>query len=206
MLGPMATERTLFGRSSSHFTRVARIFALELEVPCRLQVVPDLRALDAAAYGGNPALRLPVLRDARGDWYGALNICRELERASVSGRHILWPEQLQEPLLANAQELTLQAMASEIELIMSDTPSALTTKRRQSLEGSLHWLHQHVDEVLGALGERDLSYLETTLYCLVTHLEFRQVLSVQPFERLLAFAEAFERRDSARATPFRFDT
>lgn len=174
-------------------------------MPCRLQVVPDLRALDASAYGGNPALRLPVLRNSRGDWYGALNICRELERASVSGRRMLWPEQLHAPLLANAQELTLQAMASEVELIMSDTPSALTTKRRQSLEGTLHWLNHRVDEALGALGERDLSYFETTLYCLVTHLEFRQVLLLAPFERLRAFAEMFAQRDSARATPFRFD-
>ena len=44
---------TIIGRSSSHFTRVTRIFAAELGVPYTLQVVPDLLSCDAADYGGN---------------------------------------------------------------------------------------------------------------------------------------------------------
>src|SRR5688572_707511 len=110
---------TLFGRSSSHFTRVARIVAAELGVAYRFHVVPNLLSTDPSDYGGNPALRLPVLQTAEGEWFGALNICRALERqasaAGAEGRpRLVWPEDLDRPLTANAQELTLQAMASEV--------------------------------------------------------------------------------------------
>ncbi|MET0791438.1 MAG: glutathione S-transferase N-terminal domain-containing protein [Polyangiaceae bacterium] len=62
---PEGSDLALFGRSSSSFTRVARIDAAEPGVPYQLRVVPDLRSLEAAGYGRNPALRLPVLQTAK---------------------------------------------------------------------------------------------------------------------------------------------
>ena len=193
------------GRSSSHFTRTARIFAAELAVPHTLRVVSDLRTLSAGDYAGNPSLRVPVLLGPSGEWYGSLNICRELSRVAQSSRRIAWPEQLGGPLLANAQEVTLQAMASEVELIMSGSQGELASKRRRSLENAVGWLDAHVEAVLAALPERDLSYLETTLFCLTTHLEFRQVLAIEPFLHLRRFARAFAERDSAQRTEYGFD-
>lgn len=197
---------TLVGRSSSHFTRTVRIFAHELRTPYALQVAKDLRALAQQAYGGHPALRLPTLLAPSGQWFGSLPICRELERVAASPLRLVWPEHLPSALLSNAQELTLQAMATGVELIMNDAPeSALAGKRRESLAGTLRWLDENVDRALAALPERDLSYLEVTLYCLVTHLDFRRVLDSAPFTRLHAFAAHFGARPSAQETPFRFD-
>src|SRR5690349_7327770 len=102
---------TLVGRSSSHHTRIARIFAAELEVPCELEVVRDLMSLDPADYAGNPALKLPSLRTDEGTWFGALPICRELARRSaraLTDLTIVWPEHLLDPLPVNAQELTTE--------------------------------------------------------------------------------------------------
>lgn len=196
----------LVGRSSSHFTRVTRLFAEELGVPYSLQVVTDLRATDSVAYGGNPALRLPILLAPSGTWFGSLNICRELARLAPAPRHVVWPEELRGAALSNLQELTLQAMSTEVELIMNDAPdSALATKRRESLRGTLGWLDQNVAPALATLPDRDLSYLEVSLYCLVTHLDFRQVLPLEPFPHLRKFAEGFGNRESARRTSFRFD-
>src|SRR5262245_43668927 len=79
-------EPVLFGRSSSHFTRVTRIVAAELGVSYQFRVVPNLLSLDASDYGGNPALRLPVLHTEQGAWFGALNICRALERLAAHER------------------------------------------------------------------------------------------------------------------------
>src|SRR3954447_1075322 len=110
---------TLVGRSSSHHTRIARIFAVELAVDCTLEVVRDLMSLDPADYAGNPALKLPNLRSDEGVWFGALPICRELARRSRGTVSVTWPEQLTGPLLANAQELTSQAMATEVGLILA---------------------------------------------------------------------------------------
>lgn len=202
----------LVGRSSSVFTRVARIFAIELDIVHAFRVVPDLLALEADLYGGNPALKLPTLLGPSGTWFGSLAICRELVRLSRRTLHLVWPEELMEPVLANAQELTLQAMTTEVGLIMAqqeapDAGSVYQRKLRQSLENTMSWLEEHVAELRSRLpANRELSYLEVTLYCLVTHLEFREVIPVTGYPRLDEFRRAFSERPSAIATPYRYDT
>jgi glutathione S-transferase len=201
----------LVGRSSSHFTRVVRVMAAELGVAYAFQVVKDLRSLEASDYSGNPALRLPILKSARGEWFGSLPISRELARLAPEPRTIIWPEDLSEALPSNVQELTLQAMASEVTLIMAElagTPAtdAQVTKLALSLRNMLGFLDQNVDAALARLPrERDASFLEVTLFCLLRHLEFRKLLDTSGWRALAAFAEGFERRASAQATPYRFD-
>ncbi len=201
----------LIGRSSSSFTRVTRLFAAELGAPYELVVVRDLMSANAADYAGNPALKLPVLETAAGNWYGALNICRAFERLAGQEQRLIWPEDLREPLLANAQELTLHALATEVALVMSklggaDPSSAHQSKMATSLRNVMAWLDANVSAVLAALPEeRDLSYLEATLFSLVTHLEFREVLPMADYPALVAFEQRFAERPSARATPYRFD-
>ncbi|RKH73149.1 glutathione S-transferase N-terminal domain-containing protein [Corallococcus aberystwythensis] len=202
----------IIGRSSSHFTRIARLFAVELRVEHSFQVVRDLLSTDPADYGGNPALRIPVLKTSRGAWFGALNVSRELWRQSNPRPRVVWPEDLDVPLLANLQELTLQAMATEVTLVMEKLAGAgegttHALKLRKSLLNMMAWLEEHADAALAALPpERDLSYLEVTLFCLVTHLEFRDVLPTAPYAALSRFCEQFSKRPSARDTAFRFDT
>lgn len=207
--GHEATDAfVLVGRSSSHFTRVARLFAAELGVPYAFRVVPDLSSCDPNDYGGNPALRIPVLRTPEGDWFGSVNICRELSRRSVVGLRVVWPEELHEPLFASAQELVLGAMATEVSLILAraaGSENAHLAKMKQSLEGTLAWLDEHCERVLARLPERDLSYLEVTLFCLVTHLGFREVAPVSGYANLARFCRSFGARASAEATEYRFD-
>jgi glutathione S-transferase len=206
-----ATTSALFGRSSSTFTRVARIFAEELAVPYSFEIVRNLEALDTAAYGDNPALKVPSLRTPRATWFGALNICRELARASALPRCIVWPEALEQPLLANMQELVLHAMSTEVALIMSslsgqptDTPHRL--KMMRSLTNVLTWLDANLEAALSALpGERELSYLEVTLFCLVAHLDFRKVVATAPYAKLSAFRDDFGARSACTATEYGFD-
>jgi hypothetical protein len=115
----MPPSFTIVGRSSSHFTRVVRLFALELEVPHGFEVVSDLRSLASSDYADNPALRLPILKTDDELWFGSLAICRTLACHARVKRDIVWPEQLLTPLLSNAQELTLQAMSTEVELLLT---------------------------------------------------------------------------------------
>jgi hypothetical protein len=76
----------------------------------------------------------------------------------------------------------------------------------ESLRRSLAWLEAHVADVLRALpAARDVSYLEVTLFCLLTHLPFREVLPTTGYAELSAFAEQFAARASAQATPYHFD-
>jgi glutathione S-transferase len=205
------SQLCIIGRSSSHFTRVTRLFAAEVGVSCGFEVVRDLLAVNAAHYGGNPSLKVPALRTPHGVWFGALNVCRELERRSTLSRRIVWPEHLTTPLTANAQELIFQAMGTEVALIMAKLGSASRddqnqAKMRQSLLGTLTWLDGNVDQVLAALpAERELSLLEIALFCLVTHLKFRDVLPVVAYPALTQFCETFALRESAGATSYYFD-
>lgn len=207
-----AGQFVIVGRSSSHFTRVTRIFAGEMGIDYSFEVVRDLMSLESNDYGGNPALKLPTLRTTRGSWFGALNICRELARRSHLQRHIVWPEDLEEPLLANVQELVLHAMATEVSLIMSkvsggDDGGVHQVKMKRSLDNVMSWLESNVSAALIRLPrDRYLSYLEVTLFCLVTHLEFREVLPPAHRPELEAFCARFSDRPSARETPYRFDS
>ena len=201
----------LVGRSSSSFTRVTRVFAAELQVEYELHVVRDLMSLQRADYGENPALKLPSLRAGNGVWFGALNSCRALSRMSVRDLRIVWPELLSEPLLANAQELTVQAMATEVALIMAglneaERPGAHQVKMRTSLINTLGWLDARVSAILAALPvDRELSYLEVTLFCLCSHLEFRDVLPLTGYPALTEFCRTFADRPCAQQTAYRFD-
>jgi glutathione S-transferase len=201
----------IVGRSSSHFTRVARIFAAELGVDHSFTAVRDLTSSNAADYAQNPALKLPILETASGSWFGSLNICRALARHSERGRHISWPEDLEQPISANAQELAVQAMMTEVTLIMTrsahDDPSNVyQAKLLASLLNTMAWLEGNVEAALLALpAGRDLSFLEVTLFCLVSHLEFRAVLPVVQYPALSGFCQRFGERASARETPYHFD-
>jgi glutathione S-transferase len=201
----------IIGRSSSHFTRVTRIFAAELRIEYSFQVVRNLMSSEPGDYGGNPALKIPSLQTPRGVWFGALNVCRELWRQSSPRPQVVWPEDLDQPVLANAQELVLQAMATEVSLIMSKVSGAgdsstLHTKMRKGLLNSMAWLEENASTLLAALPpRRDLSFLEVTLFCLVTHLEFRDVLPTASYVELNRFCQQFATRASASGTPYRFD-
>ena len=198
---------TIVGRSSSHFTRTLRMLAHELDVPYTLAPLYDLSSCEASDYGGNPALKIPILVTQEGSWFGALPAAREVARRAREPQRIVWPEQVHDRLASNAQELVLQAMATEVQLLMGGAAGAPELpKVRASLTGSLAWLEQHMAGALARSERADaVSYLAITAFCLLTHLRFRQVLEIEPFTGLSEFCAAFGSRTSARATEYRFD-
>ena len=201
----------IHGRSSSHFTRVARVFARALEVAHDFAPVHDLLSQEVRDYGDNPALKLPVLTTEEGPWFGVLSICRELTRRAPASLRIVWPEQLRDRLAANAQELVLQGMTSEVVLVMSSlaapgSTTAYDDKTRQSLTRILSWLDAQLPGVLATLDpERQLSFLEVTTYCFVTHLEFRRLVDTSDYENLQAFCRAYGVQPALRDTAYHFD-
>lgn len=207
----MTLATTLIGRSSSHFTRTARIFAEELGVEYAFDTVPDLMVTDRGAYAGNPGLRIPIMKVGKDAWFGTLNICRELARMTGTLERVVWPEDLVGPDACNAQELVLQAMGTEVTWIMIQAGDGERTRHTEKLEAGLremlHWLDEHIESVLPSLPpHRALSFLEVTLFCLVTHLPFRKVLPTEPYAHLRRFATVFGTRPAAAMTRYRFDT
>ncbi|MDB4943266.1 MAG: hypothetical protein JWP97_2800 [Labilithrix sp.] len=204
----------LIGRSSSHFTRVAAIFAHELGIPFELHVVHDLTSLDASTFGGNPALKIPTLEVGASTVFGTENICRTL--LEVAGRagdpRVVLAENVSDAVVRSAQELVWFAMAAQVQLRIGIEVGGLPAenvffaKIAAGLTGALTWLEQRVEDVLGRLpAPRDLSLFEVTSFCLVEHLAFRPTVSVEPFPALRSFAAGFGERQSARQTAFRFD-
>ena len=205
-----ASSLTLVARSSSHFSRIARIYVAELDVPCVFQPVYDINSTDAALFGDNPLLRVPSLRTPAGIWFGSLNVCRELARRSERRARLVWPEDLVQPLGANAQEIVTDAMGTGVVIITArltkvadDSP--VLTKPFARLVGALDWLEAHLEAALDTQPACDVSFLEVSAFCLLTHLEFRGLGTLDAHPRLRAFCARVAERDSSRATPYRFD-
>lgn len=201
----------LFGRSSSHYTRLVRIFADELSVDCSFVPVGDLASRDPVDFGGNPALKLPVLVLPDGPVFGAENICRTLAGLVVPTRSILWTEDLPDAYARNAQELIWHAMSAQVQWVFGMQVAGLPpenvyfAKGADGFRNALAWLDANLDAVLSRLPAHELSVLEVSLFCLIEHLVFRATLPVASYPSLMAFAQRFGTRASARRTAFVFD-
>ena len=75
----------IIGRQGSHYTRMARLLAHELGVDYTLRPIYDLLSEDPAVFGGNPALKLPALRQNGTVVWGSQNVCRALARSVLGG-------------------------------------------------------------------------------------------------------------------------
>lgn len=202
------TSVSLHGRSSSHFTRVTRIFALELGVPHDFRPVLDLTTVDPSAYAENPALKIPVLVDEQGSLFGAENICRALlRRSGKPATRVIMRGDVPDRAVANAEELTLHVMSCGVSLIMAKAADApAPPKVTTSMQNSLRYLDDTLAATLPALPpNRLLSFFEVTLFCVVTHLKFRDIFDASGFHQLQDFCLSFAERDGAKATPYRFD-
>jgi glutathione S-transferase len=200
----------IVGRTGSIFTRLPLIFAEELGVAYELVSIEDLAAMDPGVYAGNPALRMPVLRDGDSVLFGAQNVCRALAERAATPLQIVWPEDLRDVLSRNAQELVWHCMAAQVQILMGTDIGELPAeniffvKARTGLEGALGWLDEHLPDVLTSLPrQRSLSLFEVALYCLIDHLEFGPTVSVKSHASLLSFARQFGTRLSAQRTAFR---
>lgn len=207
---------TLIARRSSHMSRVALLTAAEVGIEVKLQPLLDLLSESRDDYAGNPSLKVPVLTTAVDSHFGALNICRRLAALADHSGAIVWPEQLGTALLQNALEVVLNAMATEVHLIMArmasmqadqDSPLPANLKKaRASLENSLLWLEANFASIHTALRSlAGLSYLEICLFCFLDHLEWRKVHRLDGLPQLQGFRDAFAQRPSAQSTSYSFD-
>ncbi len=153
----------LVGRSRSHVPRTARIFALELGVEHGFRPVFDILALDSAAYcRQSRAQDADTAPSRRAAVRHVENICRELARRA---HHQALPSSsvATSPIasIANAEELTLQAMLTEVSIIQAKlTETSAAPKLVPSLENSMRWLDDNLERLVAALpAERRLQLL-----------------------------------------------
>lgn len=219
------SDLVIFGRSTSHYTRVARLLAHELSVPLRLTPLFDMTLVDVDDYGGNPALKLPTLQVATSSGaprlvFGTENICRVLA-ARAPGRRVVFGEDLDD-VGRNLSELAWHGMQAQVQLIFGTMIAKLPddnvyfAKARAGFDGALAWVDAHFDEVIAGLPPRDVALVEIVVFCLVDHIAFREAagsagreapktVSIAPYAALRRFHKAFGARPSAQATAYAFD-
>jgi hypothetical protein len=186
------------------------MIAVEFGVECSFQIVPDLLSEDSETYGGNPGLKLPNFVTSDGVVFGSLNSARAIAALSAKPLRMVWPEDVPVGVAANALEMTLQGMSSEVSLLMVrrgvGEGSPYAGKLEKAVLGMVGWLEANLSAAIAALPERDLSYLEVSLFCFLEHLEFREVMKLDRHPQLRAFRDTFGKRSSAVATQYRFDS
>ncbi|MFZ3008762.1 MAG: glutathione S-transferase N-terminal domain-containing protein [Phenylobacterium sp.] len=204
----MTQAHQLYGRRGSHYTRLVRMFAFDAGLPYAFHEISDMRVLDPEAYGGHPALKLPVLLADGRPVFGAENICRWFAARAAKPGLVLWTEDVPDAELSNAQELVWLGMNAQVQIMMAtrifDLPPQhpYVEKLRQGLAGLLTWLDAQTPSILAALPRRDSSLFEYSLFCLVGHLLFRPSVNIGSWTFLSEFHADLAARACAQATPF----
>ena len=201
------------GRSSSHYTRVARMAAHHLEVEFEFAVVDDLLALTPHTFAGHPGLKIPVLHVGDVAIWGTEAICGHLRRLSGAPAQVLvMPAQIDDHVVSNAQELVWQAMQAQVQWRLGVSIGKLPPdhayfrKVQASIEGILAWLDARVVDLLERLpAPREASVFELTTFALVDHLRFCPTVDVRRYAQLCQFADRWANRPEARLTPYAFD-
>jgi glutathione S-transferase len=201
----------IVGRQGSHYTRMARLLAHELGVDYTLTPIYDLLSEDPAVFAGNPALKLPALRQNGAVVWGSQNVCRALARSVLGGEsRVFWAEDARSPLLMNAHEIVAHAMAVQVEVVFHEVvskrpPDAASRKRRASLVNCLAWLDANLPAVQAELPAERIRMLELGLFAVLEHFGFRNPVDLSAMPRLTGFMADFGRRASAQATPYVLD-
>jgi glutathione S-transferase len=174
-----ATGRVLYLTPLSHFSRKVRIVLRELDLACDESYVPNLLSADPADFGGNPILRVPVLRDGPHWVVESDQIVRYVLEAYDRGsdRFAYFSMGAAQ---RNALSIVSAIMGAEVELLLSrrsglvDHAGALYFRRyREVIEHGLAWLER---DGAGIWPEMEFSYLDIALLCMWDHIRYNGLL------------------------------
>lgn len=134
----------IHGTLRSHFTRIVRILCLELGLEHRLHDVGNVA--EAAPFGGNPLMTVPVLVDGDRTIWDTRDICRYL--VETRGRDPLGVERLDWGA-RNLVAVIHGVMSAEVRLILAErcgmaVSGPVFDKSREAIRRGLAWLEEHV--------------------------------------------------------------
>ncbi|MFY2762843.1 glutathione S-transferase family protein [Arenimonas sp. MALMAid1274] len=201
----------IIGRQGSHYTRMVRMLAIELGLEVGLDPIYDLLSEDPSVFGGNPALKLPALRQGQTVVWGSQNACRALARSLPEGEaRVFWAEDARSALLMNTHEIVAHTMAVQVEVVFHEVvsrrpPDAASRKRRASLENCLAWLESQWPAIQAELPADRILLVELGLFAVLEHFSFRNPMDLTAMPRLRAFMASFGQRPSAQRTPYVVD-
>src|SRR5262245_14544310 len=172
-----ATGRVLYLTPLSHFSRKVRIVLRELGLDCEESYVPNLLSADPSDFGGNPILRVPVLRDGAQWVVESDQIVRYLLETYDRGndRFAFFSMSTDQ---RNALSIVSAVMGADVELLLSrrsglgDQAGGLYFSRyREVIDRGLAWLEGNAATIWPAV---ELSYLDIALLCMWDHLRYNK--------------------------------
>ena len=177
----MAT-RTLYLTPLSHFSRKVRVVLEEMRLECDFSYAPNLLSEDPADFGGNPILRVPVLKDGTNWVVESDNIVRYLLDTYDPGNdrfsflHMTVPQR-------NALAFITAVMGAEVELTLSRRSGirpgegeAYFHRYREVIHNCLQWLET---EGRSTWPDTEFSYLDIALICMWDHLQHGRLVELQ---------------------------
>jgi glutathione S-transferase len=174
-----ATGRVLYLTPLSHFSRKVRIVLREIGLACEESYVPNLLSTNPAEFGGNPILRVPVLRDGPHWVIESDQIVRYLLEAYDHGSDRLAFFSMS-TAQRNALSIVSAIMGAEVELILSkrsglvEHAGGLYFRRYREVIGQgLAWLEQNAATIWP---EVEFSYLDIALLCMWDHVRYNRLI------------------------------
>ena len=168
-----ARGRVLYLTPLSHFSRKVRIVLREIDLVCEESWVPDLLSADPADFGGNPILRVPVLRDGPAWIVESDQIVRYVLETYAKGTNRLAFFSMN-AAQRNALSIISAIMGAEVELILSRRSGLVTEgaglyfrRFREVIAHGMDWLERNAAAIWP---EAEFSYLDIALICMWDHL------------------------------------
>jgi len=162
----------------SHFSRKCRIVLREIGLACEESYVPNLLSADPADFGGNPILRVPVLRDGPHWVIESDQIVRYLLESYDHGRDRFAFFSMS-TAQRNALSIVSAVMGAEVELILSKRSGLAEhaggiyfSRYREVIGHGLAWLERNAAAIWP---EVEFSYLDIALLCMWDHLRYNRL-------------------------------
>jgi len=162
----------------SHFSRKCRIVLREIGLACEESYVPNLLSADPADFGGNPILRVPVLRDGPHWVIESDQIVRYLLESYDHGRDRFAFFSMS-TAQRNALSIVSAIMGAEVELILSKRSGLAEhaggiyfSRYREVIGHGLAWLERNAAAIWP---EVEFSYLDIALLCMWDHLRYNRL-------------------------------
>lgn len=178
----------LFFTPRSHFSRKVRLLLAGLNIDVELIHVGDPASTDAAVFGGNPLLSVPMLKDGDASVFDSDGICEYLvRRYDPSDSFGVLRHDLD---ALNARAVMNGIMAAHVELVLAARSGLAVTyqprlaKKRELIRNCLEWLDDNAN-LFSAMPD----FLSFHLISLWDHLALFNFVPLNSFNSLVAHIE-----------------
>lgn len=193
----------LYATPLSHYSRKVRLLLDHYGIEHELVHPGEVSGADAARFGGNPIMKVPVLEDGETWLIESEHIAQHIVRGhDAADRYRVLDA---DPHTLNLRAMMNGIMQEEVKLILAARTGVETAelpffrKARVAIENGLEWLETRADR----FDAGSPAYLEFHLVCLMDHLEHFRVVPLEYPSLRAIVGRVSESEITARSSPGR---